>query len=134
MAVDYRGMRTHVAAGSAATLVAATLFAALLATLLPLAVSGQSVGDKVRVPTSHANVHISPGSGSEVLVLAPKGTMLTVTARRGEWIQVQLPPELRKTGMVMRWYKNEDKGWMHDSTVARVDAKADKKDRPSRYQ
>jgi hypothetical protein len=31
---------------------------------------------------------------------------------------VQLTPDLRKTGMVMRWYKNEDRGWMHDSTVA----------------
>jgi hypothetical protein len=30
---------------------------------------------------------------------------------------VQLIPELRKTGIVMRWYKNETSGWMHDSTV-----------------
>ena len=38
-------------------------------------------------------------------------------------VQVQPTPELRKTGMVMRWYKNEDRGWMHDSTVERVDPK-----------
>ena len=114
MAIHYRRMRTH------ASIVCATMvgFAFLL---LPLAASSQSAGDKVRVPTGHANIHMSAGSGSEVLVLAPKGTVLTVTARRGEWIQVQLPPDLRKTGLVMRWYKNEDKGWMHDSTVARVD-------------
>jgi uncharacterized protein YgiM (DUF1202 family) len=72
---------------------------------------------RVRVPTSHANVHMAPGSGSEVLVLVVKGTVLPVIGRRGEWIQVRLSPELRKTGMVMRWYKNEDQGWMHDSTV-----------------
>ena len=24
--------------------------------------------------------------------------------------------------MVMRWYKNEDRGWMHDSTVELVKA------------
>jgi uncharacterized protein YgiM (DUF1202 family) len=57
------------------------------------------------------------GSGSEVLVLVPRGTVLTVLKRDKEWIQVQLSPELKKTGMVMRWYKNEDRGWMHDSTV-----------------
>ncbi len=81
-------------------------------------------GDRVRVPTSHANVHMGSSSGQQVLVLVPKGTVLTVTDRRGEWIQVQLSPELRKTGMVMRWYKNEDRGWMHDSTVERLDPDA----------
>jgi hypothetical protein len=60
---------------------------------------------------------MGPGSGSEVLVLVPRGTILTVLGRDKEWIQVRLTPELRKTGMVMRWYKNEDRGWMHDSTV-----------------
>jgi uncharacterized protein YgiM (DUF1202 family) len=87
--------------------------------------STQEKGDRVRVPTSHANVHMGPSSGQQVLVLVPRGTVLTATDRRGEWIQVQLPPELRTTGMVMRWYKNEDRGWMHDSTVQKVD-------RPSR--
>lgn len=83
--------------------------------------STQEKGDRVRVPTGHANVHMGPSSGQQVLVLVPRGTLLTVTDRRGEWIEVQLPPELRKTGMVMRWYKNEDRGWMHDSTVQKVD-------------
>ena len=26
-------------------------------------------------------------------------------------------PDLRKTGMVMRWYKNENNGWIHDSML-----------------
>jgi uncharacterized protein YgiM (DUF1202 family) len=83
----------------------------------------QAPKERVRVPTTHANVHMNAGSGSEVLVLVPRGTVLTVLARKGEWLQVQLSPELRKTGMVMRWYKNETSGWMHDSTVEPVDAK-----------
>jgi uncharacterized protein YgiM (DUF1202 family) len=84
----------------------------------------QAPKERVRVPTSHANVHMSAGSGSEVLVLVPRGTVLPVLARKGEWLQVQLSPELRKTGMVMRWYKNETSGWMHDSTVVPVDPKS----------
>jgi len=72
---------------------------------------------QVRVPTSHANVHSGPSTGNEVLVLAAKGTVMPMVGRRGEWIQVQLSPEMRKTGILMRWYKNETSGWMHDSTV-----------------
>ena len=74
-------------------------------------------GEQVRVKTGHANIHTGPTSGNEVLVLAAKGTVLPVLARRGEWIQVSLSPELRKTGMVMRWYKNENNGWIHDSMI-----------------
>jgi len=74
-------------------------------------------GELVRVKTGHANVHTGPTSGNEVLVLAAKGTVLPVLARRGEWVQVGLSPELGKTGMVMRWYKNENNGWIHDSMV-----------------
>ncbi len=89
--------------------------------LLPIAASMQTAAptstERARVPTSHANVHMSSGSGSEILILVPNGTVLTVIGRSGEWVQVQLSPELRKTGMVMRWYKNETSGWMHDSTV-----------------
>jgi hypothetical protein len=81
-----------------------------------------AAGDRARVPTSFANVHMAPSSTTEVLVLVPRGTVLTVLSRDNEWIQVQLTPELRKTGMVMRWYKNEDRGWMHDSTVEVVKA------------
>ena len=87
---------------------------------LPHTALSQAAPERVRVPTSYANVHMGAGSGSEVLVLVPRGTMLTVLGRDKEWIQVQLTPELRKTGMVMRWYKNEDRGWMHDSTVELV--------------
>jgi uncharacterized protein YgiM (DUF1202 family) len=82
-------------------------------------------GERVRVKAGHANVQTGPTSGNEVLVLAVKGTVLPVLARRGEWIQVGLSPELRKTGMVMRWYKNENNGWIHDSMVDVVKA-ADK--------
>jgi len=77
-------------------------------------------GERVRVKAGHANVHTGPTSGNEVLVLAPKGTVLPVLARRGEWIQVGLSPELRKTGMVMRWYRNENNGWIHDSMLDAV--------------
>ena len=70
------------------------------------------------VPTSHASVHMAAGSGSELLVLVPKGTVMPVLGRKGEWVQVRLTPELRKNSIVIRWYKNEDNGWMHDSTVA----------------
>ena len=73
--------------------------------------------EEALVPTSYANVHKGSGSGQVILVLVPKGTVMPVLGRRGEWVQVQLAPELRKTGMVMRWYENETSGWMHDSTV-----------------
>ena len=82
----------------------------------------QPTGERVRVKAAHANVHTGPTSGNEVLVLAPKGTVLPVLARRGEWVQVGLSPELRKTGMVMRWYKNENNGWIHDSLLEVVKA------------
>lgn len=72
---------------------------------------------QVRVPTSHANIHAGPSSANEVIVLASRGTTMPMVGRRGEWIQVLLAPEIRKTGMPMRWYKNEASGWMHDSTV-----------------
>jgi hypothetical protein len=88
--------------------------------------SGQAPPERVRVPTGHANVHMSASSGAEVLVLVSRGTVLDVLARDKEWIQVRLTPELRKTGMVMRWYKNEDRGWMHDSTVEVVKPAAPK--------
>src|SRR5450759_4344 len=71
----------------------------------------------VRVPVSHANIHSGPSTGNEVLVLAAKGTVMPMVGRRGEWIQVRLAPEMRKTGILMRWYNNETSGWVHDSTV-----------------
>lgn len=71
----------------------------------------------VRIPTSHANVHSGPNTSSELLLMVPKGTTLDMIGRRGEWLQVRLKPELRKTGIPMRWYRNENNGWVHDSTV-----------------
>ena len=82
----------------------------------------QPTGERVRVKAGHANIHTGPTSGNEVLVLAVKGTVLPVLARRGEWVQVGLSPELRKTGMMMRWYKNENNGWIHDSLLDVVKA------------
>ncbi len=76
-----------------------------------------TVKERVRVPTSGANVHMASSSGAELLAVLPKGTVLNVLGRDKEWVQVQLTPEMRKTAMVFRWYKNEDRGWMHDSTV-----------------
>jgi Bacterial SH3 domain len=72
---------------------------------------------QVRVPVNHANIHTGPSTGNEVIVLAAKGTVLPMVARRGEWLQVQLSPDMRKTGMVMRWYKNQGSGWVHDSML-----------------
>lgn len=60
--------------------------------------------------TSHANVHMAAGSGSELLLMVPKGTVLPILGRKGEWVQVRLTPELRKNSIVVRWYKNEDTG------------------------
>jgi len=77
----------------------------------------QPAPERVRVPARHANVHKGPNTTTEVLVLVPRDTVLTVLARDKEWVQVRLTADLRKTGMVMRWYRNEDRGWMHDSTV-----------------
>jgi hypothetical protein len=73
----------------------------------------------IRVPErqTHTDVKLGSSSGSIVLVLIPSGTMLPVVKREGEWIQVKLSPELRKTGIPMRWYKNEDLGFVHESTV-----------------
>jgi len=78
---------------------------------------------RVRVPTSHANVHVGPSTGAVLLVMAARGTVFEVTGRDKEWIQVALTPEVRKTGIVVRWYRNETRGWMHDSTVQVIDAK-----------
>ena len=102
--------------------------------LVAQASSGQAPAAKeqARVPTSYANVHETPGSGSALLVLVPRDTVLPIIGRRGEFVQVQLSPELRKIGIVIRWYEgkreiirrgrritigDEDSGWMHDSTV-----------------
>jgi hypothetical protein len=78
----------------------------------------------VRVPTRGANVHMGPTTGQQLLVVVPKGTVLKVTGRDKEWIQVELTEDLRKTSMVVRGYKNETRGWMHDSTVEFLDPKS----------
>ena len=99
--------------------------------LLLLLLSGdaaaqQSSQEYVRVPErqTHTDVKASSSSGSIVLVLVPKGTTLPVIGRQGEWIQVRLSPHLRKTGIPMRWYKNEDAGFVHESTVEVIKGQA----------
>jgi hypothetical protein len=115
--------------GAPAAICTLTLTALLLLTSTAF---GQAPTEQARVPTSNANVHDAPSTASGLLVVIPEGTVLPVIGRRGEWVQVQLSPELRETGMVMRWYEgrhelirrgvlitigDEDSGWMHDSTV-----------------
>jgi len=82
-----------------------------------LAPADAKVLAQVRVPVSHANIHTGPSTGNEVIVLAAKDTVMPMVGRRGEWLQVLLSPDIRKTGMPMRWYKNEASGWVHDSMV-----------------
>ena len=81
--------------------------------------ASQPPREYVRVPArqTNTNVHLGPGSESIVLLLAPSGAILPVMARRGEWVQVRLSPELRRIGSPMRWYKNEDSGFVHESTI-----------------
>jgi len=115
-----------------------TVLGLTLLSLTPTAFSQESVLE-ARVPTSHANIHDAPSTASGLLVVVPEGTVLPVIGRRDEWVQVQLYPELRETGMVMRWYEgrhelirrgelitigDEDSGWMHDSTVELSEAEA----------
>jgi uncharacterized protein YgiM (DUF1202 family) len=121
-------MRTMSALTARAAAIACVVGAVLM---LPLVAEGQRggqgrgssvpapqpTGERVQVKAGHANVHMGPTTVNEVIVLAPKGTVLPVLARRGEWVQVAISPALRKTGMVMRWYKNEDNGWIHDSLL-----------------
>jgi hypothetical protein len=73
----------------------------------------------IRVPErqTQTDVKLDSSSGSIVLVMIPSGTTLPVVKREGEWIQVRLSPELRKTGVPMRWYKNEELGFVHESAV-----------------
>jgi hypothetical protein len=80
---------------------------------------GQPPREYVRVPArqTHTDIKSEPNSTSLVLLLVPAGTTLPVVGRRGEWIEVTLSPELRKVGAVMRWYKNERTGFVHESTV-----------------
>ena len=89
---------------------------------VPEGAAGQQQGpDRVRGPTSHANVHTGPSTSQQVLWLAPEGEVLEVVDLRGEWVAVRLTPEMRQRGIVLRWYSNEDVGWMHESTVEDAD-------------
>jgi len=106
--------------------------ASVLVILTSVAGRAQAPAEQARVPTSYANIHDAPSTASNLLLLVPEGTVLPIIGRRGEWVQVRLSPELRKTGLIIRWYEgrhelnrrgeritigDEDSGWMHDSTV-----------------
>jgi hypothetical protein len=82
--------------------------------------------EHVRVPErqTHTDVKAGPSSGSIALVLIPSGTILPMVGRQGEWIQVKLSPELRKSGIVVRWYNDEALGFVHESTVEIVNGPA----------
>ncbi len=64
-------------------------------------------------------------SGSDILVLVPQGTVLPVIERRGPWFVVEISPKLRTTGTPMRWYKDEKRGFRHESTVETLKYKLD---------
>jgi uncharacterized protein YgiM (DUF1202 family) len=104
-------------AGALAVSLALLLSAGPVSSQSPAPSPAAAPTEQALVPTSYANVHKGSSSGQVILVLVPRGTVMPILGRRGEWVQVQLKPELRKTGMVMRWYENETSGWMHDSTV-----------------
>jgi len=65
-------------------------------------------------------VHATRSSAAIVIVNVPQNTVLNVFEHRGAWYAVQLTPELRKTATPMRWYHNETRGYMHESTVEEV--------------
>jgi hypothetical protein len=88
--------------------------------LLPDVAVGQTKEERVRVKTRNANIQAGATSGADVLVLAPRGTVLKVLERKGPWVTVELTPELRKTATPMRWYKNETRGFVHDSQLEPV--------------
>lgn len=88
-----------------------------LVSLLAGPVSSQTPKEQVRVRTKHANVQAGPTSGADVLVLVPRGTILTVIERRGPWVTVELTPDLRNSATPMRWYKDERRGFIHDSQL-----------------
>jgi hypothetical protein len=93
---------------------------ALLISMLAALTFAQSPApskEQVRVKTKHANIQAGPTSGADVLVLAPRGTVLTVLERKRPWVTVELRPELRKTATPMRWFKEETRGFVHDSQL-----------------
>lgn len=106
---------------------------ALASCLMTGSAFSQAAQEHVRVPDrqANANVHMGPSSGQPILVLVPKGTVLPVLKRQGEWFAVRLAPELRKLGTPMRWYKNEDQGFVHESTVEVVPVKPQPKKKPT---
>jgi hypothetical protein len=118
MTQDIRPARGVVAAIAALAL-AVLAQAAPIAQATPPKPSPLTPPQQIRIPEkqTNANVHAGPSSGQVILVMVPKGTVLTAVEKRGEWYGVQLTPELRKLGTPMRWYKNEERGWIHQSQL-----------------
>lgn len=63
------------------------------------------------------STYMGPSRGQQVLWLAPEREVLEVIDRRSEWVAIRLTPEMRQRGIVVRCYRNEHIGWMHESTV-----------------
>ena len=99
--------------------IAVTWRSFLVAAIVALAPRIVAAQEYIRVPErqTHTDVKADSSSGSIVLVLIPSGTTLPIVGRDGEWLQVKLSPELRDTGIPMRWYKSEQVGFVHESTV-----------------
>jgi hypothetical protein len=112
-------MITRTKARSDARVHAAWRAAMLAMCVLTLTGARTFAQEYIRVPPrqTHTDVKLGPSSGSIVLVLIPSGTELPIVKRDGEWIQVKLSPDLRQSGIPMRWYENEDTGFVHESTV-----------------
>lgn len=70
-------------------LTAFAFLVALASVLQTHTASTQAAPERVRIPTSFANVHMGPSTGQQVLVLVPRGTVLEVIGRDKEWVQVQ---------------------------------------------
>lgn len=89
------------------------------AALVVLLFATHAYGQNIRVPSrqTHTDVKAGPSSGSIALVLIPAGTVLPIVGRQGEWLQIKLSPDLRRRGIPVRWYNNEDSGYVHESTV-----------------
>ena len=100
--------------------VSALVLVALASMGLPEAALSQTAQEQVRVRTRHANIQAGATSGADVLVLVPRGTVLTVLKRQKPWVLVELTPKIREAGTPMRWFKNENRGYLHDSAVEPV--------------
>ncbi|MEO8069895.1 MAG: hypothetical protein ABI652_00715 [Acidobacteriota bacterium] len=67
-----------------------------------------------------ANIHATPSTAAIVLATVSPGLVLDIYEHRGVWYAVALTPDLRQKATPIRWYRNETRGFVHDSTVELV--------------